>query len=254
MESQFTNGKRKAPKEKIEKGTKKVFKNDKTASKVEKKGEKKPFANKGNKGEGGKSFEGKPKFHKKFSEKSESKFEKKIKPESKDETEDNFSKRQNPATSEGDSFFKYLNRLTQQLWTKKESKKPKDQIVKEILGKVLPVLGKVINKRNGSKTVQACLKYGSEKQIENIVNELIKAQYFEDMIKSKYGHYLALRVIKKSDKAQREKIFYQIKSNIVFFAAHKVFISYIFSFFLFFSKFIFEKNIIQNFQGSQQSC
>jgi hypothetical protein len=224
MESQFTNGKRKAPKEKFEKGTKKVFKNDKTASKVRKEGEKKPFANKGKKLESN-DFEEKPvkKFHKKFSEKSDSKFEKKNNQVEKGDTEDNLSKRQNPATTEGDSFFKYLNRLTQQLWTKKEIKKPKDQIVKEILGKVLPVLGKVINKRNGSKTVQACLKYGSEKQIVDIVNELIKAQFFEDMIKSKYGHYLALRVIKKSDKAQREKIFYQIKSNIVFFAAHKVF-------------------------------
>jgi hypothetical protein len=103
----------------------------------------------------------------------------------------------------------------------KESEIEKANIIEKSLEKLINLLPKLIHKKMPSKFFQACFKFGNEKQ-RNIIFNKIKEGDIGEMCKSKYGHFLIIKILKKSDKRQRDIIFEEIHKNIYSFASQKV--------------------------------
>ena len=117
-----------------------------------------------------------------------------------------------------------MNKLATKLFDKKkESAAEKPKIIEKILGKIAPLLPKLINKRNASKFIQACYKFGTAEQRHKIF-ESLKGTNLADVFKSKYGHFLLVKMMKKGTKEQKNKLFDEILKNALFFASHKVFL------------------------------
>lgn len=120
----------------------------------------------------------------------------------------------------------------------KESEIEKANIIEKSLEKLINLLPKLIHKKMPSKFFQACFKFGNEKQ-RNIIFNKLKEGDIGEMCKSKYGHFLIIKILKKSDKKQRDIIFEEIHKNVYSFASQKVTFFFLFFFKLIFFFFIF---------------
>lgn len=120
-----------------------------------------------------------------------------------------------------------MNKLATKLFDKKkESAAEKPKIIEKILGKIAPLLPKLINKRNASKFIQACYKFGTVEQRHKIF-ESLKGTNLSEVFKSKYGHFLLVKMMKKGTKEEKNKLFDEILKNALFFASHKVFFKFL---------------------------
>jgi hypothetical protein len=70
----------------------------------------------------------------------------------------------------------------------------------------------IVGKHDGSRIVQACLKYGNNEQRKQII-ELFSNKSILELAKSKYGHFLAIKMIEFLDKAQFNKILTILMQN-----------------------------------------
>lgn len=123
-----------------------------------------------------------------------------------------------------------MNKLATKLFDKKiKDNTEKVKIIENILKKLGPLLPKLINKRNASKFIQACYKFGSLVQRNRIFDSL-KTADLSEIFKSKYGHFLLMKVVKKGTKEQKNKLFDEIVKNAWFFASHKVIVSFYFTY------------------------
>lgn len=115
-----------------------------------------------------------------------------------------------------------LNKLGSKLLKKKdEDEINKTIIIDKILTKIGSLLHKLIHKKSASKFVQACYKYGNEKQ-RTLIFKLLNQGDLSEVFKSKYGHFVLLKVLKKCDKDQKNKIFEEICKNIYIYCSHSV--------------------------------
>ena len=103
----------------------------------------------------------------------------------------------------------------------KESDVEKTILIEKSLEKLISLLPKLIHKKAPSKFFQACFKFGNAKQRKLIFNKLKEGDIGE-VCKSKYGHFLLIKVLKKADKSQRDVIFEEIKKNVYTLASQQV--------------------------------
>lgn len=119
-----------------------------------------------------------------------------------------------------------MNKIATKLFSKqKEDPSQKFKLIENILKKIGAILPKLINKRSASKFFQACYKFGNQSQKDRIFNS-IKGSDLSEVFKSKYGHFLLLKIAKKGTKEQKKKIFDEILKNAWFFVSHKVIINF----------------------------
>lgn len=124
-----------------------------------------------------------------------------------------------------------MNKIATKIFSKnKEDPNKKFKIIETSLNKISALIPKLINKRSASKFFQACFKFGNDSQKSRIFDAL-KGSDLAEIFKSKYGHFLLIKIIKKGTKEQKLKIYNEILKNAWFFISHKVF-----SFFLFKAK------------------
>ncbi|KRX00085.1 Armadillo-type fold [Pseudocohnilembus persalinus] len=113
-----------------------------------------------------------------------------------------------------------INKLVQKLWNKSTPESEKQKHITQIIKKVEPILSKLVQQREGSRAVQACIKYGSEEQ-QNEVFKLVLNNSFPETVKSKYGHFLALRMIKQmKSKEVKEQFFQKLHKNAFYLVSH----------------------------------
>lgn len=103
----------------------------------------------------------------------------------------------------------------------KESDVEKTILIEKSLDKLINLLPKLIHKKTPSKFFQACFKFGNAKQQALIFNKLKEGDIGE-VCKSKYGHFLLIKILKKADKNQRDAIFEEIKKNVYTLASQQV--------------------------------
>ena len=103
---------------------------------------------------------------------------------------------------------------------KKVKNLSKIKYVEEIIDLTTPIVSKIIFKRIGSKGVQACLKFGNNEQRNKIFKLVIED--LSELIKSKYGHFIILKLLKNFNKVANEKIFHTIMSNLKLLISHPV--------------------------------
>jgi len=107
-----------------------------------------------------------------------------------------------------------------QLCCKTTTASKKEEIAQEIFGKIQGILVKLSVKRDGSKVIQACLKHAGRGVKEKLLNCLVDGD-FEELAKAKYGHFVAMKMMKQSlNKFQKEKIFKVLSKNAYFLVAH----------------------------------
>lgn len=83
------------------------------------------------------------------------------------------------------------------------------------------VLKLIVHKRDGSRAVQACIKNGSDAQKEKIFTILFDSKELDDIIKSKYGHYVALRMVKlMKSKTSKQRFFEVLLKNAFYLVTH----------------------------------
>jgi len=107
------------------------------------------------------------------------------------------------------------------LLDKKVPEKEKQKSINQILNRLEGILHKVVHKRDGSKIVQACVKYGTSEQRNKVFDLLIKSGEFDEIVKSKYGHFTALKMMKHLDSKEQKDAFFRILlKNTFFFVSH----------------------------------
>ena len=115
-----------------------------------------------------------------------------------------------------------MNKLATKLFDKQiKDNSEKIKIIENILNKLGVLLPKLINKRSASKFIQACYKFGNQEQRNRIFDSL-KNTELSEIFKSKYGHFLLVKIAKKGTKLQKNKLFEEILKNAWFFVSHKV--------------------------------
>ena len=106
-----------------------------------------------------------------------------------------------------------MNKLATKLFDKKkENSAQKPKIIENILGKLGGLLPKLINKRSASKFIQACYKFGTVAQ-RNKIFDSFKGSDLSEVFKSKYGHFLLVKIVKKGTKDQKNKLFDSLLGN-----------------------------------------
>lgn len=121
-----------------------------------------------------------------------------------------------------------MNKIATKIFSKnKEDPTKKIKIIETSLNKISALIPKLINKRSASKFFQACFKFGNDSQKSRIFDAL-KGSDLSEIFKSKYGHFLLIKIIKKGTKEQKKKIYNEILKNAWFFVSHKVFQFYIY--------------------------
>ena len=103
----------------------------------------------------------------------------------------------------------------------KESDVEKTNLIEKSLDKLISLLPKLIHKKTPSKFFQACFKFGNAKQ-RNVIFNKLKEGDIAEVCKSKYGHFLIIKILKKADKKQRDIIFEEIKKNVYSLASQQV--------------------------------
>lgn len=106
------------------------------------------------------------------------------------------------------------------LWGKELDAEKKREVVDDMLNKFGTILHLIAMKKDGSRALQACLKYGSENQREHVFKSLFTGGNIEEIIKSKYGHFIALKMIKYIVKKYKFQFFDILLKNLYYLVSH----------------------------------
>ncbi|KAL4445060.1 hypothetical protein ABPG74_018788 [Tetrahymena malaccensis] len=114
-----------------------------------------------------------------------------------------------------------INVKVNKIQSKDTPQEEKEKYIDEYISKLSGVLKQIVHKRDGSRSVQACIKNGNDEQREKIFNILLDSKELDEIIKSKYGHFVALRMIKYlKNKTTKDKLFEVIKKNAFYLVTH----------------------------------
>mmetsp|Transcript_37252 Transcript_37252/g.33433 ORF Transcript_37252/g.33433 Transcript_37252/m.33433 type:complete len:88 (-) Transcript_37252:34-297(-) len=74
--------------------------------------------------------------------------------------------------------------------------KKRKEVIDEILNKTLGVMKKICHRHDGCRIIQGCLKYGDQDQRNQILELFVHPKEMIELAKSKYGHFLAMKIAK----------------------------------------------------------
>lgn len=88
----------------------------------------------------------------------------------------------------------------------------KQTLIQECLGLINNRYDDMTKKKDGSRILQAIIKHGNEEVREKVVNELIPS--FLGLVQDRYGHFLALKIVKYCPAKLRGKLQHAIKDKL----------------------------------------
>lgn len=118
-------------------------------------------------------------------------------------------------------LFSEINLKAVKIQSSETSTSQKESLIEEIISKLSGIIHQIVHKRDGSRAIQACMKHGKESQRDQIICILLDSKELDNIVKSKYGHFVGLRMIKlMKQKSHKDKFFNMLMKDAFLLVSH----------------------------------
>ena len=129
--------------------------------------------------------------------------------------------------TEDTALLDRLKRETIFMIRKCNSKEEKQVKAASLYATIEGIFFKVGLSKVGGRTIQLCLKFGSNETREKLLNKLLSSEHqFSELMKSNYGHYIGITMARVMPNAFKKRVFALLSKNALNFLVHSVIIEY----------------------------